>query len=74
MFRLVSLSIPRARALGPLLFRLAALSQKGAVLGPNSGVKLLAPDGFAQQSTIDLAAAREAVLEAREGLVEHFEM
>ena len=31
------------------------IQDKVAVLGPNSGVKLLAPDGFAQQSTIDLA-------------------
>lgn len=31
------------------------IKDKVAVLGPNSGVKLLAPDGFTQQSTIDLA-------------------
>ena len=31
------------------------IKDKVAVLGPNSGVKLLAPDGMAQQSTIDLA-------------------
>ncbi len=32
------------------------IKDKVAVLGPNSGgIKLLAPDGFAQQSTIDLA-------------------
>lgn len=32
------------------------IQDKVAVLGPNSGpIKLLAPDGFAQQSTIDLA-------------------
>jgi branched-chain amino acid transport system substrate-binding protein len=31
------------------------IRDKVAVLGPNSGVELLAPDGFAQQSTIDLA-------------------
>jgi branched-chain amino acid transport system substrate-binding protein len=31
------------------------IKDKVAVLGPNSDVKLLAPDGFAQQSTIDLA-------------------
>ncbi|MGN6816603.1 MAG: branched-chain amino acid ABC transporter substrate-binding protein [Solirubrobacterales bacterium] len=31
------------------------IKDKVAVLGPNSGVKLLAPDGFAQQSTIDFA-------------------
>jgi branched-chain amino acid transport system substrate-binding protein len=34
------------------------IKDKVAVLGPNSAaVKLLAPDGFAQQSTIDLAGA-----------------
>jgi ABC-type branched-subunit amino acid transport system substrate-binding protein len=34
------------------------IGDKVAVLGPNTGrVKLLAPDGFAQQSTIDLAGA-----------------
>jgi branched-chain amino acid transport system substrate-binding protein len=34
------------------------IKDKVAVLGPNDGmVKLLAPDGFAQQSTIDLAGA-----------------
>jgi branched-chain amino acid transport system substrate-binding protein len=34
------------------------IKDKVAVLGPNTGaVKLLAPDGFAQQSTIDLAGA-----------------
>jgi branched-chain amino acid transport system substrate-binding protein len=34
------------------------IKDKVTVLGPNSGaVKLLAPDGFAQQSTIDLAGA-----------------
>lgn len=34
------------------------IKEKVAVLGPNDGkVKLLAPDGFAQQSTIDLAGA-----------------
>jgi branched-chain amino acid transport system substrate-binding protein len=34
------------------------IEDKVAVLGPNGGmVKLLAPDGFAQQSTIDLAGA-----------------
>jgi branched-chain amino acid transport system substrate-binding protein len=34
------------------------IKDKVAILGPNSGaVKLLAPDGFAQQSTIDLAGA-----------------
>ena len=34
------------------------IKDKVAILGPNTGaVKLLAPDGFAQQSTIDLAGA-----------------
>jgi branched-chain amino acid transport system substrate-binding protein len=34
------------------------IKDKVAVLGPNTGaVKLLAPDGFAQQSTIDLAGS-----------------
>lgn len=33
------------------------IKDKVSVLGPNSGVKLLAPDGFAQQSTIDLAGS-----------------
>jgi branched-chain amino acid transport system substrate-binding protein len=34
------------------------IKDKVAILGPNGGaVKLLAPDGFAQQSTIDLAGA-----------------
>jgi branched-chain amino acid transport system substrate-binding protein len=36
------------------------IKDKVAVLGPNSGVKLLAPDGFAQQSTIDLAGSAAA--------------
>jgi branched-chain amino acid transport system substrate-binding protein len=33
------------------------IEDKVAVLGPNSSVKLLAPDGFAEQSTIDLAGS-----------------
>ncbi len=33
------------------------IKDKVAVLGANGGVKLLAPDGFAQQSTIDLAGS-----------------
>jgi branched-chain amino acid transport system substrate-binding protein len=33
------------------------IKDKVAVLGGNGGVKLLAPDGFAQQSTIDLAGS-----------------
>jgi branched-chain amino acid transport system substrate-binding protein len=37
------------------------IKDKVAVLGPNDGaVKLLAPDGFAQQSTIELAGAASA--------------
>jgi branched-chain amino acid transport system substrate-binding protein len=37
------------------------IKDKVAVLGPNDGaVKLLAPDGFAQQSTIELAGAAAA--------------
>jgi len=37
------------------------IKEKVAVLGPNGGkVKLLAPDGFAQQSTIDLAGPAAA--------------
>ncbi len=31
------------------------IKDKVSVMGPNSQIKLLAPDGFAQQSTIDLA-------------------
>lgn len=36
------------------------IKDKVGVLGPNTGVKLLAPDGFAQQSTIDLAGKAAA--------------
>jgi branched-chain amino acid transport system substrate-binding protein len=37
------------------------IKDKVAILGPNDGaVKLLAPDGFAQQSTIELAGAASA--------------
>jgi branched-chain amino acid transport system substrate-binding protein len=47
------------------------IKDKVAVLGPNSGpVKLLAPDGFAQQSTIDLAgAASKGMFASVPGLV-----
>jgi branched-chain amino acid transport system substrate-binding protein len=46
------------------------IKDKVAVLGPNSGVKLLAPDGFAQQSTIDLAgAASKGMFVSLPGLV-----
>ena len=47
------------------------IKDKVAVLGPNSGaVKLLAPDGFAQQSTIDLAgSASKGMFASVPGLV-----
>jgi branched-chain amino acid transport system substrate-binding protein len=46
------------------------IKDKVAVLGPNSGVRLLAPDGFAQQSTIDLAgAASKGMFASVPGLV-----
>jgi branched-chain amino acid transport system substrate-binding protein len=47
------------------------IKDKVAVLGPNNGaVKLLAPDGFAQQSTIDLAgAASKGMFASVPGLV-----
>lgn len=46
------------------------IKEKVAVLGPNSGVKLLAPDGFAQQSTIDLAGkASKGMFASVPGLV-----
>jgi branched-chain amino acid transport system substrate-binding protein len=47
------------------------IKDKVAVLGPNTGaVKLLAPDGFAQQSTIDLAgAASKGMFASVPGLV-----
>jgi branched-chain amino acid transport system substrate-binding protein len=47
------------------------IKDKVAVLGPNAGaVKLLAPDGFAQQSTIDLAgAASKGMFASVPGLV-----
>jgi branched-chain amino acid transport system substrate-binding protein len=47
------------------------IKDKVAVLGPNSGaVKVLAPDGFAQQSTIDLAgSASKGMFASVPGLV-----
>jgi branched-chain amino acid transport system substrate-binding protein len=47
------------------------IKDKVSVLGPNSGaVKLLAPDGFAQQSTIDLAGpASKGMFASVPGLV-----
>jgi branched-chain amino acid transport system substrate-binding protein len=36
------------------------IKDKVSVLGPNDGVKLLAPDGFGQQSTIDQAGSASA--------------
>ncbi len=46
------------------------IKDKVAVLGPNSGVRLLAPDGFAQQSTIDLAGnASKGMFASVPGLV-----
>jgi branched-chain amino acid transport system substrate-binding protein len=49
------------------------IKDKVAVLGPNSGtgaIKLLAPDGFAQQSTIDLAgSASKGMFASVPGLV-----
>ncbi|HEY2478393.1 MAG TPA: branched-chain amino acid ABC transporter substrate-binding protein [Solirubrobacterales bacterium] len=47
------------------------IKDKVAMLGPNGGaVKLLAPDGFAQQSTIDLAgAASKGMFASVPGLV-----
>jgi branched-chain amino acid transport system substrate-binding protein len=47
------------------------IKDKVAVMGPNTGaVKLLAPDGFAQQSTIDLAgSASKGMFASVPGLV-----
>lgn len=46
------------------------IRDKVAVLGPNSEVALLAPDGFAQQSTIDLAGkASKGMFASVPGLV-----
>jgi branched-chain amino acid transport system substrate-binding protein len=46
------------------------IKDKVAVLGPNSGVKLFAPDGFAQQSTIELAgSASKGMFASVPGLV-----
>ncbi|HET7455664.1 MAG TPA: branched-chain amino acid ABC transporter substrate-binding protein [Solirubrobacterales bacterium] len=53
----VAMSMPDAVLLAGLTEENGArlIKDKVAVLGSNSKVKLLAPDGFAQQSTIDLA-------------------
>lgn len=46
------------------------IKDKVAVLGPNNGINLLAPDGFAQQSTIDLAgSASQGMFVSVPGLV-----
>lgn len=57
LMRMVADAAPDAALLAGLTESNGArlIKDKVAVLGPNSGVKLLAPDGFAQQSTIDLA-------------------
>lgn len=57
LMRMVANAAPDAVLLAGLTESNGArlIKDKVAVLGPNSGVKLLAPDGFAQQSTIDLA-------------------
>jgi branched-chain amino acid transport system substrate-binding protein len=59
LMRLVADAAPDAVLLAGLTESNGArlIKDKVAVLGPNSGVELLAPDGFAQQSTIDLAGA-----------------
>jgi branched-chain amino acid transport system substrate-binding protein len=60
LMRKVAMSAPDALLLAGLTEQNGGrlIKDKVAVLGPNSGpVKLLAPDGFAQQSTIDLAGA-----------------
>jgi branched-chain amino acid transport system substrate-binding protein len=59
LMRMVADAAPDAVLLAGLTEENGArlIKDKVAVLGPNSGVKLLAPDGFAQQSTIDLAGA-----------------
>jgi branched-chain amino acid transport system substrate-binding protein len=63
-YRALMRRVARRRPNGVLLAGLTEengaqlIKDKVAVLGPNGGkVKLLAPDGFAQQSTIDLAGA-----------------
>jgi branched-chain amino acid transport system substrate-binding protein len=46
------------------------IKDKVSVLGPNNQIKLLAPDGFAQQSTIDLAGnASKGMFVSLPGLV-----
>ncbi len=60
LMKTVAATMPDAVLLAGLTEQNGAqlIEDKVAVLGPNSGmVKLLAPDGFAQQSTIDLAGA-----------------
>jgi branched-chain amino acid transport system substrate-binding protein len=59
LMKMVALAAPDGVLLAGLTEENGArlIKDKVAVLGPNSGVKLLAPDGFAQQSTIDLAGA-----------------
>jgi branched-chain amino acid transport system substrate-binding protein len=60
LMRTVGATMPDAVLLAGLTEENGAqlIKDKVAVLGPNSGmVKLLAPDGFAQQSTIDLAGS-----------------
>jgi branched-chain amino acid transport system substrate-binding protein len=60
LMRTVGASMPDAVLLAGLTEQNGArlIKDKVAAMGPNSGmVKLLAPDGFAQQSTIDLAGA-----------------
>ena len=60
LMRSVAATMPDAVLLAGLTEQNGArlIKDKVAALGPNNGaVKLLAPDGFAQQSTIDLAGA-----------------
>jgi branched-chain amino acid transport system substrate-binding protein len=60
LMKTVGATMPNAVLLAGLTEENGAqlIKDKVAVLGPNSGmVKLLAPDGFAQQSTIDLAGS-----------------
>ena len=60
LMKTVAATMPDAVLLAGLTEQNGAqlIRDKVAVMGPNSGmVKLMAPDGFAQQSTIDLAGA-----------------
>jgi branched-chain amino acid transport system substrate-binding protein len=60
LMRKVAMTAPEGVLLAGLTEENGArlIKDKVAVLGPNTGaVKLLAPDGFAQQSTIDLAGS-----------------